>query len=89
MKNSLIAALAAAAFAAACTHSTGTSGVASFGQSAESNLERQVTSGPADARPPEGGGSQGALAQMRYRTGTTKPLRTSSASVSNPSAMAN
>lgn len=84
MKYSLIAALAAAALAAACTHSTGTAGAPSFGQSTEGNADRQMTPAVTDARPPEGSGSQGALAQSRYRTGTTKPLMPASSSIANP-----
>jgi hypothetical protein len=84
MKYSLIAALAAAALAAACTHAVDTSGVASFGQASGNNADRQVTPAAADTTPPEGSGSQGALAQSRYRTGTTKPLLPSSSSIANP-----
>ena len=88
MKYNLIAALAAAALAAACTHSTGTAGAPSFGQASGTNADRQMTPGATDATPPEGSGSQGALAQSRYRTGTTKPLLPSSSSIANPSTTA-
>jgi hypothetical protein len=85
MKYSLFAALAAAALGAACTHPIDTSGAPTFGEAAETNRDRQVTPVVAEAAPPEGSGSQGVLAQSRYRTGTTKPLLPSSASIANPS----
>jgi hypothetical protein len=85
MKYSLFAALALAALSAACTHAVDTSGVPSFGEAAETNRDRQMTSVVVEAAAPEGNGSQGALAQSRYRTGTTKPLLPSSSSIANPS----
>jgi hypothetical protein len=48
-------------------------------------LSRQINPGATDPASPEGSGSQGALAQSRYRTGTTKPLLPSNSSVANPS----
>jgi hypothetical protein len=84
MKYSLFAALAAAALGAACTHAVDASGAPSFGAAAEANRDRQMTPAVTDAAPPEGSGSQGVLAQSRYRTGATKPLLPSSSSIANP-----
>jgi hypothetical protein len=85
MKHKFLAALVAAAIATACTHAVDASGAPSFGQAAETNLSRQINPGATDPASPEGSGSQGALAQSRYRTGTTKPLLPSNSSVANPS----
>jgi hypothetical protein len=81
----MIFALVAVGFAVACTHPTDRANVPTFGQAVGSNQERQIVPGEADAAPPEGSGSQGALAQSRYRTGMTKPLLPSSSSIANPS----
>ncbi|QGZ96591.1 hypothetical protein [Terricaulis silvestris] len=85
MKYSLFAALAAAALGAACTHPIDNSGAPSFGEATEANRDRQMTPVVVEAAPPEGSGSQGVLAQSRYRAGTTKPLLPSSSSIANPS----
>lgn len=85
MKYHLIAAaLAAATLSAACTHVVDTAGAPAFGQAVEANQARQKAPGAVNQTPPEGSGSQGALAQERYRTGTTKPLLPSSSSIANP-----
>jgi hypothetical protein len=87
MKYRVFAALAAAAaVAAACAHPVDTAGAPSFGQSDQTLRTQQVMPmSQVDTTPPEGSGSQGALAQGRYRTGTTKPLLPSSSSIANPS----
>jgi hypothetical protein len=46
---------------------------------------------PADPtlEPPEGSGAQGAEAQTRYKTGTTRPLLPTSSSIANTSGDSN
>lgn len=85
MRTKLLAVLAAAALAAACAHSVDTAGVETFGQAVENNGQHQIIPAATDTRAPEGSGAQGALAQSRYRTGTTEPLLPSSSSIANPS----
>jgi hypothetical protein len=84
MKTHLIAAAAIAALAAACTTPVDTSGAPSFGEAVRINTQAQTVPGSTSLEAPEGSGAQGAEAQTRYKTGTTRPLMPASTSATNP-----
>lgn len=77
-------AFAALTLLSACAHKTDSSGAPSFGASLQTMQEAQATPDAETEAPPEGSGAQGALAQERYRTGTTRPLLPSTTSAANP-----
>lgn len=78
-------ALAALAFTAACAHSVDRANAPAFGAAIEGNRDAQVVSTAAPTQEePDGSGAVGALAQTRYKTGQTRPLLPTNASVSNP-----
>lgn len=86
MRTLLLSAAATLALgASACTHPADSAGAPGFGDAVSMMHAAQTIPAEPTTEAPEGSGAQGALAQTRYKTGTTLPLLPASSSTMNPS----